>query len=120
MRTPREASWPLLGVYRLTFFVPGSVELGLQAFGVLCVIVLCVGCVLAVAAGREVAVGRRAGRAGSRIPQLGAYEGLRAVIKRLLDRDPQDDAGQIALHLATIQQVGGRSGGAACGDPVGL
>src|SRR5688572_3089789 len=63
---------PSLGVYRLTFFVPGSVELGLQAFGVLFVIVLCVGCVLAVAAGREVAVGRRTARAGSRIPQLGA------------------------------------------------
>src|SRR5262249_18276129 len=61
--TPREASWPLLGIYRFTFFVPGSVEPGLQAFGVLFVIVLCVGCILAVAAGREVAVGRRAGRA---------------------------------------------------------
>src|SRR5262249_22021358 len=87
---------PSLGVDRLTFFVPGSVELGLQACGVLFVIVLCVDCVLAVAAGREVAVGRRAGRAGSRIPQLGAYEGLRAVIKGLLDRDPPDDAGQLA------------------------
>ena len=73
---PHTLTSPPWGVDRLTFFVPGSVELGLQAFGVLFVIVLCVGCVLAVAAGREVAVvgARRAGRAGSRIPQLGAYE----------------------------------------------
>src|SRR5215470_10223473 len=60
-----------------------SVQLGLQAFGVFFVIVLCVGRVLAVAAGREVAVGRGASRTGIRIPQLGAYEGLRAVIERL-------------------------------------
>src|SRR4029434_10264830 len=91
------------------FFVPGSVQLGLQAFGVFLVIVLCVGRVLAVAAGRKVAVRRRAGRAGVRIPQLGAYEGLRAVIERLLDRDPHDDAGQLAPHLAPLYALGRRA-----------
>src|SRR5688572_14355180 len=111
---------PSLGVYRLMFFVLTSVELGLQAFGVLFVIVLCVGCVLAVAAGREVAVGRRTARAGIRIPQLGAYEGLRAVIERFFDRDPHHDAGQLALHLAPLQQLGVGTDGRAAGDPVGL
>src|SRR4029434_1197823 len=84
------------------FFVPGSVQLGLHAFGVFLVIVLCVGRVLAVAASREVAVGRRARRAGTRIAQPRAYEGLRAVIERLLDRDPHDDAGQLAPHLEPL------------------
>jgi hypothetical protein len=58
--------------------MPGSAQLGLQAFGVFLVIVLCVGRVVAVAAGREVAASRRAGGAGICISQLGENEGLRA------------------------------------------